>query len=27
LIAIGLALVSLLISEWLARVSRQRMGG
>ncbi|PLO04439.1 molybdate ABC transporter permease subunit, partial [Klebsiella pneumoniae] len=24
---IGLALVSLLISEWLARVSRQRMGG
>ena len=27
LVAIGLALVSLLISEWLARVSRQRMGG
>lgn len=27
LIAIGLALVSLLISEWLARVSRLRMGG
>ena len=27
LIAIGLALVSLLISEWLARVSRQRIGG
>jgi molybdate transport system permease protein len=27
LISIGLALVSLLISEWLARVSRQRMGG
>ncbi|WP_058913616.1 molybdate ABC transporter permease subunit [Entomohabitans teleogrylli] len=27
LISIGLALVSLLISEWLARQSRKRMGG
>ena len=26
LISIALALVSLLISEWLARLSRQRMG-
>ncbi|MDU4313655.1 MAG: molybdate ABC transporter permease subunit, partial [Klebsiella michiganensis] len=25
-ISIALALVSLLISEWLARLSRQRMG-